>query len=92
MDLGDVLMMLVGGTIVGLIGKAVAPGERRNIPLWLTVICGMAGIIVGTYLYIDVLQYNDTTPGVDWWRHVWQIGSAAVLVMIAAATKGRRRA
>ena len=34
---------LIVGTIVGLIGKFLAPGDKDNIPLWLTVICGIAG-------------------------------------------------
>jgi hypothetical protein len=31
----------------------------------------------------------DTGPGPDWWRHVWQIGTAAVLVVIASTITGR---
>lgn len=92
MDRGDILIMLIGGTIIGILGKVVAPGDRDNIPLWLAVICGMGGIVAGTYLYIDVFDYNATTPGIDWWRHVWQVIVAAALVVIAAMLSGRRRA
>jgi uncharacterized membrane protein YeaQ/YmgE (transglycosylase-associated protein family) len=92
MDLDDILMMLVGGTVIGILGKLAAPGDRDHVPLWLTVICGMGGIMAGTYLYVDILRYNATTPGVDWWRHIWQVGFAAVLVVVAAVLTGRRRA
>ena len=32
--------ILIVGTVIGLLGKFVAPGNRDNIPLWLTVVCG----------------------------------------------------
>lgn len=94
MDIGlsDILIILIGGTIIGLLGKLVAPGERDNIPLWLTVICGMGGILLGTWLYVKVAGFDASTPGVDWWRHIWQVAAAAVLVVIAAGVTGRRRA
>ena len=28
--------------------------------------------------------------GLDWWRHAWQVGVAAVLVVVAATITGRR--
>jgi hypothetical protein len=31
----------------------------------------------------------DTSRGLDIWRHVWQVGAAAVLVVVAATFTGR---
>ena len=42
--LWTILTTLIGGTVIGLLGKAVAPGDRDNVPLWLVIICGMVGI------------------------------------------------
>jgi uncharacterized membrane protein YeaQ/YmgE (transglycosylase-associated protein family) len=84
------LWALIGGTIIGLLGKAVAPGDRDNVPLWLTVICGIGGVLIGNFLY--GLFFADDNRGVDWWRHVWQVVVAAVLVAIASGTTGRSRA
>ncbi|WP_134742206.1 hypothetical protein [Nocardioides sp. 503] len=92
--LGTIIVTLVAGTIIGLLGKFVAPGDRDNIPLWLTILCGIAGCLIGSYLYaglFDCSDMNDCTNGVDWWRHVWQVGVAALLVVIAATVTGRRR-
>ena len=92
--LSALLWALIGGTIIGLLGKMVAPGDRDNIPLWLTVLCGIGGCLLGSYLYaalFDCSDMNNCTNGVDWWRHVWQIGVAAILVMLAAPITGRRR-
>jgi hypothetical protein len=38
------------GLIIGLLGKFVAPGDRDNIPHWLTVRCGIAGVLIGYYV------------------------------------------
>lgn len=92
--LWTIIATLVVGTIIGLLGKLVAPGNRDNIPLWLVIICGIVGAFVGSYLYaglFDCADMNDCTKGIDWWRHLWQVGAAAILVMGAAAVTGRRK-
>ena len=83
------LWAVIGGTAIGLLGKLAAPGDRDNVPLWLTVLCGIGGCLLGDYLY--GLFFNPRTLGVDWWRHGWQVVTAAVLVAIAASLTGRRR-
>ena len=91
---GTIIATLVVGTIIGLLGKAVAPGDRDNIPLWLVIICGMVGAFVGSYLYAALFNCDDMnnfTNGVDWWRHLWQIAAAAVLVVLAAGVTGRKK-
>jgi uncharacterized membrane protein YeaQ/YmgE (transglycosylase-associated protein family) len=90
MTLGAILVTLIGGVIIGLLGKLVAPGDRDNIPLWLTIVCGIGGCLIGTFLYGAVYGNTDTN-GIDWWRHVWQVVVAAILVMIAASVTGRAR-
>lgn len=84
----DILWALVGGTVIGALGKMVAPGNRDNIPLWLTVICGIGGVLIGTWAYTQI--FGEAPPGFDWWRHGWQIATAAILVMIAATLTSRR--
>lgn len=83
------LWALIGGTIIGMLGKAVAPGDRDNVPLWLTVVCGIGGVLIGNFLY--ELFFAGDNSGVDWWRHVWQVAVAAVLVAFASGSTGRAR-
>jgi uncharacterized membrane protein YeaQ/YmgE (transglycosylase-associated protein family) len=90
-DLGSLLLLLIGGIIIGLLGKFLAPGSRDNIPLWLTIVCGIVGILLGNWLYVDVFGGKCATSGVDWLRHIVQIITAAVLVVIAAGVTGRSR-
>jgi uncharacterized membrane protein YeaQ/YmgE (transglycosylase-associated protein family) len=89
-----IIVTLIAGTIIGLLGKFVAPGDKDNIPLWLTILCGIGGCLIGSYLYaalFDCSNMNNCTDGVDWWRHVWQIVVAAILVMIASGVTGRKK-
>ena len=46
----DIIGVIIAGIIIGLLGKFVAPGDRDNIPLWLTVVCGVGGVIIGYHL------------------------------------------
>jgi uncharacterized membrane protein YeaQ/YmgE (transglycosylase-associated protein family) len=82
------LWAVLGGTLIGLLGKLAAPGDTDEVPLWLTILCGIGGCLVGDFLY--GLFFDRQTLGVDWWRHGWQVAAAAVLVMLAASTTGRR--
>jgi len=87
--ISTILWALVGGTIIGLLGKMAAPGDKSHVPLWLTVVCGIGGIVVGNFLY--TLFFAANTPGFDWWRHAWQIVAAAILVSVAAGATGRAK-
>jgi uncharacterized membrane protein YeaQ/YmgE (transglycosylase-associated protein family) len=88
--MGLILWTIIGGIIIGLLGKFVAPGNRDKIPFWLTVVCGILGILIGNYIYQGIWG-NTNTNGFDWWRHIWQVVVAAVLVMIAASVTGRSK-
>ncbi len=86
-----VIWLLVGGVVIGVLGKIVAPGNRDRIPFWLTVVCGVVGIFLGNWLYVDVLNGRCSTNGIDWLRHIVQVLSAAIVVMVAASLAGRSR-
>jgi uncharacterized membrane protein YeaQ/YmgE (transglycosylase-associated protein family) len=77
------LFVIIMGIIIGLLGKFVAPGNRDNIPIWLTVICGIVGVLIGYGLF-------GGTSGIDWVAFFISIVFAAILVMIAATVTGRR--
>jgi hypothetical protein len=44
-------------------------------------------VLIGTYAYTRL--FADSTPGFDWWRHIWQVAFAAALVMSTATLTGR---
>ena len=84
----EIIGVLIAGLIIGLLGKFVAPGDRDNIPLWLTVLCGIGGVLIG--YYIAAALGVEATKGIDWIRWIISIIVAAVLVMIAATLTARR--
>jgi uncharacterized membrane protein YeaQ/YmgE (transglycosylase-associated protein family) len=113
--LWTIIVTIVGGIIIGSLGKLVAPGDRDKIPFWLTIVCGIIGMIVGSLIYYAIFglssgaqhandaavaagkskpySWDNTTKGIDWWRHIWQIAVAALAVMAASfVTSGRKRA
>ena len=101
--LWTIIVTLVGGTIIGLLGKMIAPGNRDKIPFWLTVVCGIIGMLAGSFIYWGLFGHNNgsfdgheatwdnATNGIDWLRHLWQVGVAAVAVMGAAAVTGSKK-
>jgi uncharacterized membrane protein YeaQ/YmgE (transglycosylase-associated protein family) len=85
----EIIGVLVAGIIIGLLGKFVAPGERDNIPIWLTILCGIGGVLIGWFIYTAF--GGNGSPGIDWVRWLIAIAVAAVLVVIASAVAGRSR-
>jgi uncharacterized membrane protein YeaQ/YmgE (transglycosylase-associated protein family) len=82
-----IIGVIIIGLIIGLLGKFVAPGDKDNIPLWLTLLCGIGGVIIGWYIY-SAFGGNGSS-GVDWVRWIVAIVVAAVLVVIATSVTGR---
>jgi len=83
----EIIGVLIAGVIIGLLGKFVAPGDKDNIPIWLTILCGIGGVIIGWFIYSAF--GGDETKGVDWVRWIVAIVVAAVLVMVASTVTGR---
>jgi uncharacterized membrane protein YeaQ/YmgE (transglycosylase-associated protein family) len=85
----EIIGVIVAGIIIGLLGKFVAPSSRDNIPLWLTILCGIGGVIIGWYVYTAL--GGNGSPGIDWVRWLIAIAVAAVLVVIAATVTARTK-
>lgn len=83
----EILGVIVAGIIIGLLGKLVAPGDKDNIPIWLTILCGIGGVILGWYVYAAF--GGNGSGGIDWVRWIVAILVAAVLVVIASTLTGR---
>jgi uncharacterized membrane protein YeaQ/YmgE (transglycosylase-associated protein family) len=83
----EVIGVIIAGVIIGLLGKFFAPGDRDNIPIWLTVLCGIGGVLLG--YYAAAALGVEATDGIDWIRWIISIAVAAVLVMIAASVTAK---
>ncbi|MCY7400851.1 MAG: GlsB/YeaQ/YmgE family stress response membrane protein [Nocardioides sp.] len=82
-----ILFYLIVGAIVGLLGKFLAPGDKDNIPLWLTVLCGIGGMILGGVIYSTF--GGDGSAGLDWVQGIVAVVTALVLVVIASTVTSR---
>ncbi|KPM50679.1 hypothetical protein CcI49_30890 [Frankia sp. CcI49] len=81
----QILWIVVAGLVIGLIARFIARAAghgRYDIPLWLTVAIGIVGALVGNVIASAIGVRN--TSGIDWIRHVLQIGVAVALVAVAA--------
>ncbi|MEU2462192.1 GlsB/YeaQ/YmgE family stress response membrane protein [Streptomyces sp. NPDC012473] len=71
------LWAIIVGLVLGVIARAILPGKQA-IPLWLTVVFGILGSILGNAV-ATWIGVNDT-KGIDWIRHLLQlIGAIAVV-------------
>ncbi|MET8570963.1 GlsB/YeaQ/YmgE family stress response membrane protein [Streptomyces sp. NPDC004783] len=86
------LWAIIVGFVLGLIAKAIIPGKQHS-PLWLTTIFGMLGAIAGNA--VARAAGVEATSGIDWWRHLFQLVAAIIIVAVGdaayMAVRGNRR-
>ncbi|MFE0805079.1 GlsB/YeaQ/YmgE family stress response membrane protein [Streptomyces sp. NPDC058812] len=86
------LWAIIVGFVLGLIAKAIIPGKQHS-PLWLITIFGILGAIAGNA--IARAAGVDATAGIDWWRHVFQLVAAIIIVAVGdaiyMAVRGNKR-
>jgi uncharacterized membrane protein YeaQ/YmgE (transglycosylase-associated protein family) len=75
----QVIWIVIAGLVIGALARLVLRG-RRNIPLWLTIVVGIVGALVGNTIASAIGVRH--TGGVDWIRHFLQIGVAAGLIVL----------
>ncbi|MDT3438313.1 MULTISPECIES: GlsB/YeaQ/YmgE family stress response membrane protein [unclassified Pseudofrankia] len=83
----QILWIVIGGAIVGLLARALM--RRGSVPLWATVCLGIIGALVGNVIAGAIGVRH--TGGIDWIRHILQIGVACGLVALASPFFLRRR-
>jgi uncharacterized membrane protein YeaQ/YmgE (transglycosylase-associated protein family) len=83
----QVIWAIVAGLVIGSIAKLFVPG-RQDVPLWLTILIGIAGALIGNFLAV-VLGVRHTF-GIDWIRHSLQVAAAVVLLGLVAPAWSRR--
>jgi uncharacterized membrane protein YeaQ/YmgE (transglycosylase-associated protein family) len=86
--LGVIVGAVVGGTILGYLGKLLLPG-RQNIPAWATIgagiVAGLLGGAVARWLGLA------NTRGIDWWEFIFQVGLAVLAIWAVTRMFDSRR-
>ncbi|GIH07962.1 hypothetical protein Rhe02_60290 [Rhizocola hellebori] len=85
--LGTIIWGIVGGAIIGILGRLLLPG-KQNISMLMTVVAGILAATLGGII-ADWLGVGDT-KGIDWWRHAIQLALAIFFVWLVARFMGRR--
>jgi uncharacterized membrane protein YeaQ/YmgE (transglycosylase-associated protein family) len=86
MTVTGILSALIVGIVVGALGRLVVPGRQR-IGIVVTILVGIVAALIGTALARGLGVA--TTAGVDWIELLFQIGLAAVGVVLAVNLMGR---
>ncbi|WP_239334873.1 GlsB/YeaQ/YmgE family stress response membrane protein [Frankia sp. CiP3] len=84
----QLIWILIAGLVIGLLARLVVRGPQK-IPLWLTVVIGIIGALVGN-IVAGAIGVGHTS-GVDWIRHILQVGVAAGLVVLVTPVWMNRR-
>lgn len=85
----QLLWIIIVGLILGVLARMILSG-KQDIPIWLTVVAGILGAWLGNAVsgWIGVRH----TGGVDWIRHLLQLGFAVALVALASSVWAGRKA
>jgi uncharacterized membrane protein YeaQ/YmgE (transglycosylase-associated protein family) len=87
----QIIWIVIAGLVIGAIARLLLRG-KQDIPIWLTIVVGIVGAIVGNTIATVIGVRH--TGGIDWIRHILQVGVAAGLIVLLApvwaARSGRR--
>ena len=85
--IGTILWGIIGGAIIGILGRLILPG-RQNISMLWTVLAGIAAALIGG-LIADWIGVGET-KGIDWWRHIIQLALAVLFVWLVTRWRSSR--
>jgi uncharacterized membrane protein YeaQ/YmgE (transglycosylase-associated protein family) len=86
MTITGIISAIVFGAIIGALARLILPG-KQNIPIWLTILIGIIGAFVGTFL---ARLFGAPTAGFNIIEIVLQIVVAIIGVAIVAGIYGKR--
>lgn len=78
----EIIALLVIGLVVGALARAVLPG-RQDIPLWLTMLIGVGGLLIGGAIFGE--------QGLLMRIVVGTVIAIGLLALVGAVSKGRTR-
>ncbi|GIL24816.1 GlsB/YeaQ/YmgE family stress response membrane protein [Actinocatenispora comari] len=80
---------VIGGAVIGVLARLLIPG-RQPVSWWASIAVGVAAAFVGTGV-AEVFGFRDT-PGIDWKKHVLQLGLAVLGILVLTGINRRRHA
>ena len=83
----SIIGAIIVGLVLGVLAKFFMPGKQA-VPLWLTILVGIAAAIIGNY--VATLLGVRETFGFDWIRHGLQLLFAIIGIGALAGVYARR--
>ena len=87
--LTTIVVTVILGAIIGALARLVLPG-RQNISTFMTVVLGIVGALIGSWLWTGVFNKSNTS-GIDWIALIMGVIVAAVLIVIYERVVAGRR-
>ncbi|CAO5232581.1 GlsB/YeaQ/YmgE family stress response membrane protein [Frankia sp. AgKG'84/4] len=84
----QIIWIILAGLVIGVLARLIVRG-KQDIPLWLTVAIGIVGALVGNVIASAIGVRH--TGGIDWIRHILQVGVAVGLILLAAPLWAARK-
>jgi uncharacterized membrane protein YeaQ/YmgE (transglycosylase-associated protein family) len=78
--LTTIIVTVILGAIIGALARLVLPG-LQNISTLVTVILGILGALVGSWIYTAVSGKSGTS-GIDWIALILGVIVAAILIVV----------
>jgi uncharacterized membrane protein YeaQ/YmgE (transglycosylase-associated protein family) len=88
MTVTGIIAAIVIGAIIGGLARLILPG-KQNIPIWLTIVVGIAAALIGTFL-ARALGISTDTDGIDWLELLVQLVVAVIAVGAVVGIYSRR--
>jgi uncharacterized membrane protein YeaQ/YmgE (transglycosylase-associated protein family) len=87
--LTTIIVTVILGAIIGFLARLVLPG-RQNISTLMTVVLGIVGALIGSWLWTGVFNKGNTS-GIDWIALIMGVIVAAVLIVVYERVVAGRR-
>lgn len=88
--IGTIITSIIIGAIIGGLARLVMPG-KQNISVLMTIILGILGSAIGSWLISTVFGYANASGGIAWTGVIAGVVVAIVLIAIYLSLTGRRR-
>src|SRR6478609_8378992 len=60
----ELVGVIIAGIVIGLLGKFVALRNKDNILLWLTILSGIGGVLIG-WFRLHAVRWQPGSPGMS---------------------------
>ncbi len=87
--LTTIIVTVILGAIIGALARLALPG-RQDISTLMTVVLGIVGALIGSWLWTGVFNKGDTS-GIDWIALIMGVIVAAVLIVLYERVVAGRR-